>query len=132
MYTWLLFLNAIRAHDSFIFQATCTDVPTYCGSRTTHCTLTCMLIRDFKMQPSFCTSVQRTFIDQAPTLKRTRVMQCDLRLYLQDNFYSRYRSSSTPRFGVRLEKIYRVNNYYEFSNVNIFTLVFKKIENITP
>lgn len=100
LYTSLLFLNAIHAHDSFIFPATCTDIPTYCGSRTTHSTLTCMLIRDFKMQRRFCTQCNELLlINRQPAT--SRVMQHNI--FLARSFFSTPNERRASMFNERSE-----------------------------
>lgn len=117
VYAWLLFLNA---HDSFIFPSymhRCT--PTYCGSRTTQCTLTCMLIRDFKMQPRFRTSrCNELLLIKRETYSRDAMRPSSL----SSSFYSIRKSryafcrldwgncNCTPHTR-SVQKFNRVNNY---------------------
>lgn len=117
LYTSLLFLNAIHAHDSFIFPATCSDIPTYCGSRTTHCTLTCMLIRDFKMQRRLCTQCNELLlINRQP--ETSRVMQHNF--FLARSFFSASNERRASMFDERSEYAVVLRNSILFDCMNVW------------
>lgn len=116
LYTSLLFLNAIHAHDSFIFPATCTDIPTYCGSRTTHCTLTCMPIRDFKMQRRFCTQCNELILINRQ-LETSRVMQHNI--FLARSFFSTSNERRASMFDERSEYAVIFCNSILFDFINV-------------
>lgn len=82
----LLFLNAIqRARFLYFPSYMHRRAATYCGSRTTHRTLTCMLIHAIlKCNGDFARRCKRTFIDQ-PTA-RNLVAWCNATLNLATLF----------------------------------------------